>query len=332
MHPDPASGPGRRSRRWLWTLAIQAVLILLIPVILGALLGWFDLNPVEAEKLSSTGMDAHDLLENSPDSNLIVEIDYQASIGPPPRSALQTLGDRINTTTGKSSVTFEEFPFTSSQTNFSSSDLWTLETELRHTWPDWGTMSLFYLYLGGQFAEQGNVLGYAYLASSIAIFGSTIQNDSPAGEATAITTTVMVHEFGHELGLVGIVGSAPNEDPNHPHHSNDPDDVMYWAVDTSALTGLGANPPTQFDAADMSDLNTVRSTVIWSEIIPWIVLALSILVALLLVVIGIRRHRRSVSRERRSSSDRGAGSPGRSSATVVGRQGTRPAEPVNMNR
>jgi hypothetical protein len=242
-------------------------------------------------------MDAHELLDNPPDGDLIVEIDYQTSIGPPPSSALQTLGDRINTTTGKSSVTFEEFPFTSSQTNFSSSDLWTLETGLRHTWPDRGTMSLFYLYLGGQFAEQSNVLGYAYLASSIAIFESTIQNDSPAGEATAITTTVMVHEFGHELGLVGIVGNAPNEDPNHPDHSNDPNDVMYWAVDTSALTGLGASPPTQFDAADMSDLITVRSTVIWSEIIPWIVLALSILVALLLVVIGVRRHRRSRSRE-----------------------------------
>jgi hypothetical protein len=34
--------------------------------------------------------------------------------------------------------------------------------------------------------------------------------------------------------------------------------------------------------------------------IPWIVLALSSLVVLLLVVIGVRRHRRSVSREERS--------------------------------
>ncbi|MCI4360354.1 MAG: hypothetical protein L3J91_01485, partial [Thermoplasmata archaeon] len=182
-------------------------------------------------------------------------------------------------------------PFSSGQTSFSDGDLLALATSERQVWPSPGTMALFYLYLTGGYAPDSSVLGLTFRGSAIAVFEGTIAQDAPSGSAAAVTATVLVHEFGHELGLVGIIGYAPNEDPAHPYHSNDPNDVMYWSVDSTAmLLGLlgGAAPSTQFDAADLSDLATVRSTWIPLEVLPWIVLA-GILTAALILAVSYRR-------------------------------------------
>lgn len=276
-----AAAESRRPRKKLWTrvLAIQVAAILAIPVVLGVVLGWFDVNPAAAESFSSVGSEAHNLLNGFPDNTLVVEIDYQASAGPPPAASVSVLESRINETCSKSSVSVNEYAFSSSTSQFSEAGLFALEQSQRHAWSSPGTMVVDYLYLNGADADNANTIGLAYRGASIAVFEGTIQADAPAGEAAAVTTTVMVHEFGHELGLVGIVGSAPNEDPNHPGHSNDPSDVMYWAVDSTALLGGllgGSGPPNQFGSADLSDLSTVRSTPIVQDVLPWLVLVASI--------------------------------------------------------
>jgi hypothetical protein len=267
-------------------------------LVLGDSIGFFQLNPVESEMLSGVGDDAHLLLESFPDNTLTVEIAYQQSVGPPPGAAVSTLLDRINETCSKASVSVDEHPFASSATTFGDSDLATLVQQLRHDWPAPGSMSLFYLYLDGSYSPDNSVIGLAFRASSIAIFEGTIDSDSSLfGDATAVTTTVMSHEFGHELGLVGVFGHVPNEDLSHPPHSNDPNDVMYWEVDTTQIALLGATPPTQFDAGDMSDLAMMKTTVIPYEALPWAVLAICCTSALLLVYLEIRHRRRKVPSE-----------------------------------
>ena len=289
----PPTAPERpRRRRWNRVVVIEVVAVLVLPLILGVALGWYDLNPSQAEALSSVGSRAHELLDSFPDDRLVIEIDYQTSIGPPPASSISILEERVNETCSKASVSVEEYPFSSSATGFSEGSLLGLEGSVRHTWSTWGTVALDYLYLDGGDTDQPSAIGLAYHGTSIAVFEGTIRSDAPS-DAGPVTTTVMVHEFGHELGLVGLIGSAPNEDPNHPYHSNDPNDVMYWAVDSTALFGglVGSNPPTQFDAADLSDLTTVRSTPIFGEILPWIVLGGVVTTALLIAVWGIRSAR-----------------------------------------
>ena len=78
----------------------------------------------------------------------------------------------------------------------------------------------------------------------------------------------MIYEFGHELGLAPLIGSAKNEDPAHPGHPTGSNDVMYWEVDSTALVGLlgGGASPNQFDASELSNLNTVRTCPIFQEI------------------------------------------------------------------
>jgi len=291
-----ASGSSGRARprvkTWTRALVVQVAIVMALPVVLGAVLGFWEVNPVEGELLSSVGSEAHLFLDSFPDASLVVEIAYQDSAGPPPGTSVATLFDRINETCQKSQVTLDEHAFTSSSSSFSESDLLSLETSERQHWPVPGTMSLFYLYLGGSFGPSSDTLGLAYRGSSIAIFAATIAS-SAGGQADEVTTTVLVHEFGHELGLVGIVGNAPNEDPAHPDHSNDPSDVMYWAVDTTAITLLLNPPGTQFDSADLADLSTVRTTPILYELLPWVILAAAFLGSACLVVVDLRRRRRA---------------------------------------
>lgn len=290
--PSPtARAPSRKA------LVVSVAIVLALPVVLGAVLGLFEINPVAAEVYSTVGEDAHLLLDGFPDDALVVEIAYQSSVGPPPSSTVALLEQRINETCQKSSVSVDEHAFTSSATSFGDASLLALTEQQRQHWPVPGTMSVFYLYLGGGYAPDANVIGLAFRASSIAVFASTIASAPglPSG-AVAVTDTVFVHEFGHELGLVGIYGAAPNEDTAHPPHSNDPNDVMYWAVDSTQIGILGSSPPTQFDAADLSDLGNVRKALIPGEILPCVVLASSLVSAGLL----IRAHRR----ERRRSPER----------------------------
>jgi hypothetical protein len=287
-----------RTRIWTRTLAIQVGIVLAAPVILGFTVGFFELNPEESEMLSGVGDDSHLLLNSFPDNTLTVEIAYQQSLGPPPSSAVSTLLDRINETCSKASVSVDEHGFASTATTFSDSDLTTLDQQLRQNWPAPGSMSLFYLYLNGAYAPDNSVIGLAFRASSVAVFEGTIDSDSSLfGDSTAVTTTVMIHEFGHELGLVGIFGHVPNEDLSHPPHSNDPNDVMYWAVDTTQIALLGATPPTQFDAADMNDLSMMKDTLIPYEALPWVVLAIGLAAAAGLVYFDLRRRRRELRSE-----------------------------------
>lgn len=281
-----------RVRVWTKALAIEVGIILAVPAVLGLGLGFFEINPVQAEMLSSVGDDAHLLLNSFPDGTLTVEIAFQQSVGPPPAVAVSTLLARINETCSKASISVDEHGFASSSTVFSDADLANLDQQLRQHWPYPGTMSLFYLYLGGSYAADSAVIGLAFRASSIAVFEGTILSDSSLlGNAPAVTTTVMIHEFGHELGLVGVFGHVPNEDPAHPPHSNDPNDVMYWEVDSTQIALLGATPPTQFDAADMSDLSAMKQTVIPYEVLPWVVLGICAASAVGLVYFDVRRRR-----------------------------------------
>ncbi len=272
----PSRSPQPYPKWFAWAVGL---ILLLFPLVMGLLLGWWGLDPQTGEEFSSPGQDAHNLLNGWPDSNLVVDIAAQEGYAPP-ANALSALSNAINATCDKFSVVFEVTTFNTTDTSLSDSDLWDLELAQRTSWPSVGTMSLFYLvvgasYSGASFEGTGAVvLGVTYLASSIAIFAGTIESAAGSVEYPYIYATVMVHELGHELGLVGIIGSAPNEDPSHPYHSSDPSDIMYWEVGTTSYLGGvlgGTSTPTTFSPADMSDLQTVRATPILSEVLPWVV-------------------------------------------------------------
>lgn len=132
-----------------------------------------------------------------------------------------------------------------------------------------GTVTLHLLILDGTY-EDSNVLGVTYLQKTksgkvvssgpIAIF-----SDSVAGacDLLCLTTTdaiwqaVLVHEFGHAMGLVneGAPMQRNHEDAGHPGHSSNTNSVMYYAVEDVSVANVFRNgPPTTFDADDKADL------------------------------------------------------------------------------
>jgi hypothetical protein len=262
----PSSKPG-------WT-RLQAGLIIgflvLLPLPLSLAFGWFGLNPVQAERSSPVGALAHELLSSFPDNRLVVEI-ASAPGAAPPAASVALLWTRMNQTVQKASIQFVSETVSIPASTFTTDSLFSVEQGVRQYWPGVGQMALFYLCVHGSYGGPSGTLGLAFRGSSIAVFSDTIGTTAGGGDPTPIASTVLIHEFGHELGLVGLVGSAPNEDLAHPGHSNDPNDVMYYAVETTAgLGGLlgGGPPPTQFGAADLTDLQTVRNTPIALELIP----------------------------------------------------------------
>ncbi len=77
--------------------------------------------------------------------------------------------------------------------------------------------------------------------------------------------SVLAHEFGHVLGLVnnGVPMATPHEDPEHPGHSDDPECVMYWAYERSAVVkkvaeaieeGVDPSEALRFCAASRDDI------------------------------------------------------------------------------
>ena len=121
---------------------------------------------------------------------------------------------------------------------------------------------LYLLYVDG---DSGSVLAAAYSSSAVVVFKQTIVESAatPLVTAQSIENAVLVHEAGHILALVNIGYTSPrkHEDPQHNHHSNNENSVMYWAVDNVGVAGLLGGrraPPTEFDAADLADLRDLK--------------------------------------------------------------------------
>lgn len=111
--------------------------------------------------------------------------------------------------------------------------------------------------------DNARVLGVAYGHETIVLFAESIASSctilatNPCTNAAPVWRSVLVHEFGHTMGLVdnGIPMVTPHEDSSHPGHSSSQSSVMYWAVERSGLLSVfTGDPPNDYDAADRADL------------------------------------------------------------------------------
>jgi hypothetical protein len=128
--------------------------------------------------------------------------------------------------------------------------------------PDQAVMHV--LSLRGEF-ERRDALGVAFDASTYALFPDRVDGLAGLlGGTAAVQRAVLVHEAGHLLCLLNITyeSTIDHEDPDHPHHSRDPNSVMYWAVANSAISQVFTGPPpadfTPNDRADLEGLRTGR--------------------------------------------------------------------------
>ena len=117
------------------------------------------------------------------------------------------------------------------------------------------------LFVRGDYEGDTGVLGVAVRSDVAAVFVDQVASSGGLlGGSAVVERSVSTHEVGHLLGLVDLFLATGRQDPQHPGHSTSPGSVMYWAVESDVIGAiLGANPPTEFDAADLADLATIRN-------------------------------------------------------------------------
>jgi hypothetical protein len=104
-----------------------------------------------------------------------------------------------------------------------------------------GQAGYYFLWLDGTYSENGkengNVLGVSLGNTGVlAMFKPVITGSGPVllkELDAAVEQVVLVHEFGHAVGLVnnGIPLASAHQDAPHGSHCTNTDCVMYWTVD-----------------------------------------------------------------------------------------------------
>ncbi len=200
-------------------------------------------------------------LDDSVYTSMVVEVDYHPGYKPE-TSSTDLLQERLASVCDKPQGV--EIQLT--ETTFTNEEIWTASDVRADGWDekshDPRDDSVLYwqvIFPAGVY-EDSSVLGVAVDASTVALFKDSIddaENIFQRPSAEKIENSVLVHEFGHLLGLVNLVYTSPadHEDSEHPGHSNNEDSVMYWAIESASISNFFSNDlPTEFDIDDKQDL------------------------------------------------------------------------------
>ncbi|MHB8585522.1 MAG: hypothetical protein ACYDDF_06750 [Thermoplasmatota archaeon] len=215
---------------------------------------------------------------------ILVEIHYVDGNDPPP-AALANFQSEMQGILGKNLTITQtgEVPGQGASHKYTWSEINNLEGSVRQHWTDGNQAVLFVLVLdGGSESDSSDgsslVLGAAYHGASVVIFQGNVNAISSSSASVLslsqkpstsdVEQAVLIHEFGHIIGLVdnGIPMVTDHEDHSSPqgqHHSSNKNDVMYWAVESNAALNvlfLQQNSiPWHFDANDKADVAAARS-------------------------------------------------------------------------
>ncbi|MFT6233256.1 MAG: hypothetical protein ACJAZO_003776 [Myxococcota bacterium] len=226
-------------------------------------------DPVEDNQQGSTGDFAGNFIRDTTYSSMRIEVDYVVGHAPS-QSLLDEVTERmeslLNKPDGIEAVLDDEIPD-------QGSPVWTVAQtrDLEVTWrddyrdPDTGEAVLYLVFLdGGSSADEGDsrILGYAYQGSSIVIFDESVEGAGGGGLlGSDIMPVVLLHEVGHQLGLVNLGTPMVNghEDSEHPGHDADDQCLMYWAAETGNVTDMMLGGAPDFDDSCLNDLSARRN-------------------------------------------------------------------------
>lgn len=197
-------------------------------------------------------------------SRLVLEIDVQdgASVD---RNAIRHLVDVIGRYSGKDVIESGGNTFSSSERNWTIESIDEAVAANRSTASTAETVSIHLLYLRGGLHDDGqetNAIGVAWRASQMAVFPERWSGlGSLLGGDVAVERAVLVHEWGHLLGLVNLTYTSQidHEDAAHPGHSSSRDSVMFWQVETDLIGQLLGSIPDDFDEADRADMQQIAA-------------------------------------------------------------------------
>ncbi len=187
-----------------------------------------------------------------------IEVDFVADRRPSPQ-AMEHLHETLSELVRKESiqVSVSSTPELTGDAVWSDDELWEASQATRNPGDNVHT---HVLYVDGRHEDE-RILGTTLDFDTIVIFLDQVDDAcTPLRgcllDEVEIEKAILVHEFGHALGLVnrGIPMVNDHEDPANPGHSVNTESVMHHAIET--VTGINgfSNIPTTFDANDKADI------------------------------------------------------------------------------
>ncbi|MCB0699516.1 MAG: hypothetical protein H6551_07675 [Chitinophagales bacterium] len=221
------------------------------------------IDPTNTYDNRAVGASAKDLLRGDKYTTIELEIDYTPKHKLPQETvdAAVAFLEKYCHKSGGIHVTQKEIPLQGNQLTIDN--LNSIESLYRTKYADNSengkSIAIYVLVTDGTYS-QNDVLGLAYLNSSVAIFDGKISDNTGLGKAdrTTVATTVLNHEIGHLLGLVnsGTQMQTNHQDESHGKHCNNNQCLMYYTSQTTSVLGilLGGGDPSSLDANCEADL------------------------------------------------------------------------------
>lgn len=196
---------------------------------------------IQDEEYATLGNSAKDFLTASKYTSLIVELNYMPGFEPD-ATTLSSFQSFLSTYLNKPDgiVLRKNAIPTSGKDRLSTTDLVKLEQAHRTAFTYGSTITVHVLLTDAAYSDD-ETFATSYWNTSFALFGKTVADYSGhPGEISRqqLLATLLQHEFGHLLGLVGQ-GSPmqqPHRDAANGAHCNNPRCLMYYAIETDAST------------------------------------------------------------------------------------------------
>jgi predicted Zn-dependent protease len=187
--------------------------------------------------LQQVGASARDLLTQERFTSLKIEVQYMTGYEPDEKALLALksfLFARIHKPVGISIITKEIA--SSKDSILSMKEIIAIEKAERTERANGKELTIYILYTNGYYIEE-HMLGYAYLNTSIVIFGRNLDDNSNKFRKlnrSDLEARVLQHELCHLLGLVNVGTPLQSEhkDDAHGKHCLNKKCLMYYLTST----------------------------------------------------------------------------------------------------
>lgn len=195
-----------------------------------------------------------DYIRDTKYKNWLIEVDYVE--GQRPNDAwLDELQQQLGSLVRKDQITIQIGNTLPGRDSWTDQAVLDLRDQYKGAKTSGDTVVTWVAYLDGE-PSSGNAIGVAYNWDTVVVYSERIREGCVVAlfcTNAEVQKAVLIHEFGHILGLVdrGIPMVNPHTDGSK--HSNNSNSVMRPEVETTSLFDLN-NVPTRFDANDKLDI------------------------------------------------------------------------------
>lgn len=201
------------------------------------------LPSINLENNKPVGASAHDLLSAGTYTSVKIEIQYMPGFQPD-ATALNNLVSFLNTLVHKPdgiTIVQTEIPSAGKEV-LTLNEIATIEKNNRTIYTSGSQLGVYFLYTDSHYTDA-QVLGLAFRNTSMCILGKPVHDNSGGvlqASRTKLESTVLEHEFAHNLGLVDI-GSpmqTNHKDAAHGSHCNNDECLMYYTSETTDILSV----------------------------------------------------------------------------------------------